>query len=384
MSWPTATLGELGRVNTGSTPKTSDPNLWNGDIPFVTSSELGLAAPIISAKRYLSGSGAKISRIAPAGAVLVCCIGSLGKTGIAGRAIVPNQQINWVEFDQSLIWPRYGYYACNRLEHQLGASSASTTLPIVNKSKFSELTISVPPLDEQRRIASILDMADALRLKCKRALGLLDSLTQSIFLEMFGRSSGFEAKPLTDFVDNSDRINYGVVQPGDEVSDGVNLVRVSDLKNGIVNHTKLRKVSKAISEKHGRSLLRGNEILISCVGSIGEVAVATTREKGFNIARAVARIPIVDDLLRAFVAEYLRSPIVQEYFVKELRTVSQPTLNIKQISETLVPMPPPAKLQEFLERRNAVWRIMHAARAHLANSDAMFSSLQSRAFSGQL
>jgi type I restriction enzyme S subunit len=186
VSWPTATLGELGRVNTGSTPKTSDASFWDGIVPFVTPSELGFSVPIISAKRYLSDRGAKISRVAPADAVLVCCIGSLGKTGIAGRAVVPNQQINWVEFDQSLIWPRYGYYACNRLERQLEGSAASTTLPIVNKSKFSELTIPVPPLDEQRRIAKILDEADALCRKRKRALDLLDSLTQSIFMERFG------------------------------------------------------------------------------------------------------------------------------------------------------------------------------------------------------
>jgi type I restriction enzyme, S subunit len=332
----------------------------------------------------LSDSGAKISRVAPPDSVLVCCIGSLGKTGIAGRAVVPNQQINWIEFDQLRIWPRYAYYACNRLERQLEASSASTTLPIVNKSKFSELTIPVPPLDQQRRIAAILDKAVALRSKRERALGLLDGLTQSMFLEMFGGATEGEICQLSDLIDASDRINYGVVQPGEDDPDGIFLVRVSDLEHGRVNHSSLRKVSKQTNKKHGRSVLKGNEILISCVGSIGEIALTSDAERGFNIARAVARVPLDNELIRIYVAEYLRTPKVQEYFTKELRTVSQPTLNIKQISETQITIPHQSKLKEFERRVRLTGLGLKLARLHQSRTDLLFSSLQSRAFSGQL
>lgn len=254
----------------------------------------------------------------------------------------------------------------------------------ISTTNLKSLEITLPPLDEQRRIAANLDKADALRSKRKRALDLLDSLTQSIFQRMFDDPFRLEFKPLADLVDQSDRINYGVVQPGNEVEDGIHLVRVSDLKNGLVDHSKLRRVSREISAKHGRSVLRGNEILISCVGSIGEVAVVTPHEIGFNIARAVARVPIVDNLLRSFVVEYLRSPPVQHYFTKELRTVAQPTLNIKQISETLIPLPPRSEMQDFLDKSNMVRNVMSATRIHLAKSTLLFSSLQSRAFSGQL
>jgi type I restriction enzyme S subunit len=201
---------------------------------------------------------------------------------------------------------------------------------------------------------------------------------------MFGNASELKFTPLANIIDSADRINYGVVQPGEEVSDGVNLVRVSDIKNGRIDHACLRKVSRKISDRHRRSLIRGNEILISCVGSIGEIAVASSREVGFNIARAVARVPITDDLQRLFIAEYLRSSVVRRYFTKELRTVSQPTLNIKQISETLVPLPLPPKLREFHERRHAVHRALRAAQTQATGLDALFFSLQSRAFSGQL
>lgn len=186
MNWPLAPLSSIGSVNTGSTPKTNVAEYWDGDIPFVTPSELGSGEPITWADRRLTTQGAAVSRIVPTEAVLVCCIGSLGKTGISGTPVVANQQINWIDFDKTKVWPRYGYYACERLGRTLESSSASTTIPIVNKSRFSELTIALPSLGEQRRIAAILDKADALRRKRRRAIELLDSLTQSIFLEMFG------------------------------------------------------------------------------------------------------------------------------------------------------------------------------------------------------
>ena len=163
MTFPLKPLLELGAIQTGSTPLTSDPNYWIGDVPFVTPSELDAASPVIQAPRTLSETGVLQSRLLNADAVMVCCIGSLGKIGIAGRTVVTNQQINSIEFDSQKIWPKYGFYACQRLKPMLIAMAPATTIPIVSKSKFGQLQIPVPTLPEQRRIAAILDQADALR-----------------------------------------------------------------------------------------------------------------------------------------------------------------------------------------------------------------------------
>jgi type I restriction enzyme S subunit len=84
------------------------------------------------------------------------------------------------------------------------------------------------------------------------------------------------------------------------------------------------------------------------------------------------------------VAEYLRSDFVQRYFTKELRTVSQPTLNIRQLGETVVMLPAIDLQREFARRAAAVERLKAAQRASLAELDALFSSLQHRAFRGEL
>lgn len=287
--------------------------------------------------------------------------------------------------NQKSVDTRYFSHFFRTRDYRRKISSLAAGLNINNlkNEHLDGLKIPLPSLDEQRRIAAILDKADALRRKGKRVLDLLDSLSQSIFQEMFGQP--FHGKiTLADLVSSDERINYGVVQPGDDSGEGVKLIRVSDLNAGKVKHDNLRFVARSVSAQHPRSLIRGNEILVSCVGSIGEIALASEREAGFNIARAVARIPIEDDLVRRFVFSYLKSKRVQNYFIRELRTVSQPTLNIKQISETPIEIPSILALRQFSERVEKAYVAYERAAVGRTCSDALFFSLQSRAFSGQL
>lgn len=141
MNWPTQPLSSLGTVKTGSTPSTSNEIFWSGEIPFVTPSELDQSIPITITPRTLSDEGGREARLLQEGAVLVCCIGSLGKIGIAGRIVATNQQINSIEFDPQQIWPKFGYYACQKLKSKLLTMAPATTVPIVNKSKFEQLEI---------------------------------------------------------------------------------------------------------------------------------------------------------------------------------------------------------------------------------------------------
>lgn len=271
---------------------------------------------------------------------------------------------------------------------QVTRSARGVAQPGVNASTLKVLKVPLPAIAEQRRIAAILDKVNELRAKRRAALAQFDTLTRSIFFDLFGdpatNPKGWPTSSLASLVSEGDTINYGVVQPGGDLDDGVPLIRVGDLLEGRVNHQSLKKIASAIEANYKRSRLRGNEILVSCVGSIGVIALADESVKGFNIARAVARIPLGKAVNRMFIAAYLKTDFVQHYFTNELRTVSQPTLNIKQLSETLVILPPLALQMEFDRRVAAVEKLKAAHRASLAEVEALFASLQHRAFRGEL
>jgi type I restriction enzyme S subunit len=266
-----------------------------------------------------------------------------------------------------------------------GTTARRRSLP---KDAFLALPIALPAISEQRRIVQVLDKVDALRMKRRETITLLDNLTQSIFLDMFGdprkNPHSWVRTKLSDLTDSGDRINYGVVQPGDDYVGGVPLIRVGDLANGRVDRSILKRINPTIEAKYARSRLKGIEILIACVGSVGSIALASDHDTGSNIARAVARIPISSNARRVFVAEQLKTKSVQKYFLNELRTVAQPTLNIKQLSETII-MLPPDKLQEVFSSRLAfVNKLRQSHVSHLIELNALFASFQYRAFCGEL
>lgn len=246
----------------------------------------------------------------------------------------------------------------------------------------------LPPFPEQRRIAAILDKADAVRRKRQQTLDLADQFLRSAFLDMFGdpvhNPKGWPVKRLGSLIRDTDRINYGVVQPGPHVPDGVPIVRVGDFSNGRVQNPTSKRISRDVESAYRRSRLAGDEILVACVGSIGQIAVAEPEMKGWNIVRAVARVPLGSSVEPAFVSEYLKTEFVQSYFQAETRTVTQPTLNIKQIRNTGVFLPPIEEQRRFVR----LARMLSAQLAHLSRAlsgvTELTDSLTQRAFRGGL
>lgn len=291
-----------------------------------------------------------------------------------------------VKLDASYLfhWVRSSAFVDDMVRKATGASYPAVSDKIIGQSE-----IPLPPLDEQKRIAAILDQADELRRKRQRALDRLNQLGQAIFHEMFGDSTsnpkGWKEDSLGSIVRKGDKINYGVVQPGDDVEDGVPLIRVGDLLKPFIDPSKTKRISTEVEANYKRSRLAGDEILIGCVGSIGTVALAHAGLKGANIARAVARVPVNSELAeREFVAEMIRSPLVQRYFAAETRTVAQPTLNISLIVSAPIFVPPLQLQKEFVARISALRSALAGNGKSSVSLDELFSSLQHRAFRGEL
>jgi type I restriction enzyme S subunit len=130
-------------------------------------------------------------------------------------------------------------------------------LPRLSPSVLERFEIPIPPLKEQYRLVDLLDRGEALRGKRHAALAELDSLTQAIFLDMFGDAVSNEKRwptaQLASLVRDCDSINYGVVQPGDDFEDGVPLIRVGDLKGGHVEHSSLKRIDPRLEASYSRS-----------------------------------------------------------------------------------------------------------------------------------
>ena len=283
-----------------------------------------------------------------------------------------------------------GYLAHYLSQPSMVAFAASRTsganLPRLSPGVLATFEVPLPDIEEQRRIAAILDKANAIRAKRRQVLAHLDALTQSIFHGVIACVSpdrtSFER--LESFVDAGDRMNYGVVQPGEDVAAGVALVRVGDLADGRVDRRNLKRVSAEVEAPYARSRLKGNEILVSCVGSIGTVSLASAVDAGSNIARAITRIPISDEVTRKYVAAVLRSEASQRYFRAELRTVAQPTLNVRQLAATPIPVLTRDAQVALVTRLDRISAARELTSKEVVVHEGLFASLRSRAFKGAL
>ena len=175
--WDVRPLKELGRVQTGATPPSKLDGMFGGEIPFVTPSDL--KETWVEASRTVTSAGAAKSRIVSRGATLVSCIGAIGKMGKASEASAFNQQINAVSWEERITDP-VGLEMMRFFKIKMANDAASTTLPILKKSRFEKLLVPVPPLDKQRRFAAIVEAVEQQKGRQQAHLAELNILFASL------------------------------------------------------------------------------------------------------------------------------------------------------------------------------------------------------------
>lgn len=180
-------IGSLGRVVTGKTPPTKDPDNFGGQYPFITIPDLDGRVYIDKTIRTLSEKGADIlsSSKLPPDAVMMSCIATIGRCGITTQTSFTNQQINSVICGNE-VFPRYLYYCFTQLEHQLeAAGGGGSVYTNVSKSRFSDIEVPVPAMPVQKAIAQFLGAIDD-RSSIDRMLSLtIQDIAQTLFKSWF-------------------------------------------------------------------------------------------------------------------------------------------------------------------------------------------------------
>lgn len=135
-------------------------------------------------------------------------------------------------------------------------------------------------------------------------------------------------------------VSYGIVQPGNAAADGVPIVRVNNIRDGRIDTNDVLRVESEIESKFQRSRLHGGEVLLTLVGTLGEVAIVPDSLCGWNVARAVGVIPVRRDPGNRWVAMCLRSAFVQHCIRTWATTTVQATFNLRDLKKLPIPVAP--------------------------------------------
>lgn len=252
---------------------------------------------------------------------------------------------------------------------------------------LKERRVPRPPFEEQQRIAAILDQADELRTKRREASSYIDDLGHSIFNDLFGdpveNPGNFPIMELAEWVAPERPITYGILKPGPDTPGGVPYVRVLNIQEGSVDLAALRRTTIPIANQYKRSRLQAGDILLSIRGHVGRMAIANETLTGANITQDTARLAVPIESA-TYVMAAMRSAGLQRWMQQHVKGVAVKGINLADVKKIPIPHPP-LKLQLLLHdrfSRTADMRLKYSNQ--LSEMDHLFSSLQSRAFAGQL
>ena len=290
-----------------------------------------------------------------------------------------NQHIFRVIPDESKVDKAYLRLALSGALSAMQKHLHGATMQHVNRGEFLGTPLYLPPLEEQRRIAAILDQAETLRTQRRTALALLDSLTQSLFLDMFGdpvaNPKGFKTCLLGDIIEF-----VGGSQPAKEhfsfepSQDSVRLVQIRDFRSDEFKTYIPRKLAKRFFEV--------DDVMIGRYGPpVFQIFRGLSGSYNVALMKALPKAGV----LRDFIFFLLQEPGLHGYVVdRSTRTAGQSGVNLELLENYPAFIPPLPLQQTFATRIASIEALKATHRRALAALDALFASLQQRAFTGAL
>lgn len=394
--WPISKLGDLCEIHRGGSPRPIDQFITEAPdgINWIKIGDVGEGEKyVLRTMQRIRPEGAQRSRFVECGDFLLTNSMSYGRPYILRTSGCIHDGWLVLRYDKEKLSEDYLYHALSSgaVHSQFVKLASGAVVKNLNSEVVKSVEIPLPPLFEQRRIAAILDKADALRTRRREALAQLDRLAQSIFVEMFGdpatnpkgwpwRTLGSLAKKFSDgpFGSNLKSEHY--------VESGVRVVRLQNIGAGdFIDDDKAY-----ISEEHFEKIAKHE-----CVP--GDILVGTLGDPNLRACFLPPYIPLAinkADCVQirveereahvAFVCALLNHPSTQALAQSLMHGQTRVRISMGSLRELEIPVPPLILQREFAERVRRLDLTKEDQRISATALNTLFASLQQRAFAGQL
>ena len=388
--FPTKSLSSVCNISMGQAPKGDSYNSTRRGFPLIAGAgDFGELTP--APKKYTDAP----TKLSSPGDLILCIRATIGDLNWSDKEYCLGRGVAGLRAKEAVLSQDYLGHWLDHATPVLRTKGRGATFLQVSKRDIASLQIPLPPLAEQKRIARILDAADALRAKRREALAQLDTLIQSTFIDMFGdpvtNPMGWEVKSLGDLAVK--KPNNGVFRRNPEYSEsldsGLPVVWVEELFRGNcidVSQSRRLEASQTEIEKYG--LLPGD--LLFCRSSLKLDGIAYNnvflgeREEALFECHLIRVSPRTDDVNPMFLNLQLRSVPMRALLKSKSKTATMTTIDQKALSSVEVVVPPLGLQSRFAAIAETVEKQKVHQHAHLAELDTLFASLKSRAFQGDL
>ena len=379
--WEMALLGDLCRIELGSTPARGNARFWDTDKAtenvWLSISDMlnSKDAVVTDSREYVSDAGAKQMRLIPSGTLLVSFKLTLGRLCYAGRDLYTNEAIAaLLELDHARLSKEYLYWYLTFFDWDAASEGDEKVKgKTLNKAKLKVLPIIIPPLDEQKRIVAVLDQAfvalDRARTNAEANLAASTNIQGAWLRRLFEGSEAWPTHALADICQNLDRLRVPITkgdrEPGDIPYYGA---------SGVVDHVK--------GHLFDEDLLLVSEDGANLLARTYPIAFSISGKAWVNNHAHVLRFD--DSTTQEFVRLYLNSISLKPY----VTGMAQPKLNQAALNAIPVPMPSGGMREEIVRKAHQISveaeRAAGSYRTQCADLAALRQSLLQAAFSGQL
>lgn len=331
--------------------------------------------------------------------ILIVKIGSIGYSAIVDHlsgfefAIIP-ANLAKITIDRKIVDLKYLHHWLKSTEaKQYFLSIASKTAqPALSLGKIKSLPVPLPPLPEQRRIAEVLDRVEELRAKRRAAIAHLSNIAQTIFLDLFGDptlnpKNWNDTLTLSDVAEIASGITKGRILNGQKTRE-VPYLAVANVQDKHLNLSAVKTIL-ASEDEIKRFKLEANDLLLTEGGDpdkLGRGSLWNNEIADCIHQNHIFRVRIQsNELTPIFLNWIVGSQRGKRYFLSQSKqTTGIASINMSQLRKFPMLMPPLPLQQEFARRIASVEKLKATHRASLAELDALFASLQHRAFRGEL
>lgn len=393
MNWPVVELTDVCDIDVGRTPSRNNAAFWGSGAPWLSIADMNQGREILHTKEQITSEAAKAGKLVDPGTVLLSFKLSIGKVAVAGIPLFTNEAIAALPIKTpNRLRSDYLLHTLRAMNLTSGANRAAMGATL-NKAKLQRLRIPLPSLDEQRRIAAILDHADSLRAKRRRVTSLLCDVTRSIFIDMFGDPSrnqrGWERVKLGDIVPEIDSGTSPVCEARPAEGDEWAVLKLGAVSYGTFNPDE-NKAYLGDTSAMRRSEVRPGDLLFSRKNTkdlVGATAVVHHVPPRRLLPDLIYRLHLdyekVDsEYLHALLSNHHKRP--QLVSLASGSASSMANISRSRLNGLPIELPPLDLQQLFANRiRHTAALRTRAERLNLENL-RLFASLQSRAFRGGL
>lgn len=390
-------IGKRGLFRDGDWVESKDQDP-TGDVRLVQLADIGEGVYLNKSARFLTSSKAKELRctfLHPGDLLVARMPDPIGRACVFPgdpKPCVTAVDVCIVRPDPELVDVQWLKWATNSPEFRshLGRFTAGTTRKRISRKNLEQVPLTIPPLPEQRRIAAILDKADAIRRKRQETIRLMEEFRLSVFLDMFGNIGSFEHVKIQDIASKKKHaLSSGPfgsnLTSAHYTNEGVIVLRGLNISDGRLNLDDVKFVSEEKAQSLVRSEVGPGDILVVAVGSSGLACQIPNSLPRSIMSQNFNKIsPDVNKTNPTYLEYCINSLFVQRQLKQEITDTVRTFLSLTKLKNVEIPLPPLRDQEKFAQVVRKSEQLRTKQRRAERKSDDIFNSLVHRAFRGEL